>query len=59
MTTICSKCKYLWQKLGKNYCNNLENCKYSKNKKKCPHFEKGKSIKEKIKTSNNWRKKGE
>lgn len=58
MNTICNKCRYLWQRLGMNYCTSINNCKYSKNKKQCPHFEQGNNIKTHLGKSNGWWKKG-
>ena len=57
MSSICDKCSKLWQRLGKNYCRSIENCKYSNNKKKCPYFEQGKNIKNWLGKSNGWWKK--
>lgn len=57
MSSICKKCRYLWQRLGKDYCNNNNNCKYSKTKKQCPYFEEGKNIKKYLGGSNGWWKK--
>lgn len=63
MSSICNKCRYLWQRLGKNYCNkpiHLEKgntCKYSKTKKQCPCFEEGKNIKKYLGGTNGWWKK--
>lgn len=59
MSSICNKCKHLWQRLGKNYCNKPfgANCKYSNNKKQCSYFEKGNNIKKYLGGSNGWWKK--
>lgn len=58
MNSICNKCEHLWQRLGKNYCMSIGNCKYSKNKKQCPYFKEGENIKKWVSKSNNgwWRK---
>ena len=59
MSTICNKCKHLWERLGKPYCMGTpgRNCKYSNSKKQCEHFEEGENVK-KFKNKNNlWRKK--
>lgn len=59
MTSICDKCKHLWQRLGRNYCRvaGLRNCKYSKTRKYCLYFEEGENIKKYLGKSNGWWKK--
>lgn len=52
MSSICNKCRHLWQRREKKYCNQPiykvlgTTCKYSKNKKQCPCYEEGKNIKD-------------
>ena len=61
MATICDKCKHLWQRLGKPYCNSSfsMNCKYKKGKKQCEYFEEGENIKKRLSKSNGWWKKND
>lgn len=60
MSSICNQCRHLWQRLGKNYCNQPiyldkgTTCKYSKTKKQCPCFEKGNNIKKWLGKSNDF-----
>lgn len=66
MSTICNKCLHLWRCNRKYYCNQPtykekgDTCKYSKTKKQCSCFEKGKNVKKYMKTENNsvWKRKG-
>ena len=53
MSSVCDKCKWLWQRLGKNYCK-LNRCKYSNNKRKCQFYEEGSNIKVYLGKSNGW-----
>lgn len=61
MSSICNKCRHLWKRLGRYYCNkpiykdNGNCCKYSSTKKQCPCFEEGMNIKNYIKKGNNRR----
>ena len=60
MATICNKCRYLWQRLGKNYCllgSNGASCQYKKGKKQCDYFDEGINIKKYLGKSNGWWKK--
>jgi len=53
--TICNKCKWLWKRVDRFYCNSGNNEAYSKNKKECKYFEEGKNVRNYCSKNNKYR----